>query len=299
MRLINTTTLKLKEHRESQLPGYVILSHRWGDEEVTFEDLQSGTDVSQHTGYAKLQGFCRLAQSLDYKWAWLDTACINKSSASELGTALNSMYRWYAESKQCIAYLQDVHTGGKLLEDSEWFDRGWTLQELIAPKNMTFYDRDWSIIGTKAALVERLSSKTKIPVSILDHTTKLSSCSIAQRFSWAANRTTERVEDRAYSLLGLFDIHLEMFYGEREKAFLRLQQKLLLSSADETIFAWSLDTTNHPNGYSGMLAPSPSSFRLCSNMATTSQNKAFSESNLGLTIDLPTQPHSSEAYLAF
>jgi hypothetical protein len=93
---------------------------------------------------------------------------------------------WYSYSKICIAYLGDVPE--KKLEDSEWFDRGWTLQELIAPEEVSFFDRDWTHLGTKTDLLATLSLKTKIPQAILNHTSKLSTCSVAQRFSWAAKR---------------------------------------------------------------------------------------------------------------
>lgn len=162
-----------------------------------------------------------MAISENCRYGWVDTCCINKGDAVELSEAINSMYQWYKGSKLCIAYLEEVPQ--KQLTDSQWFDRGWTLQELISPKAVTFFDHDWNIIGTKLKLIADLSRKTSIPEEILSHTTQPSSCSVAQRMSWAADRKTKRVEDRAYSLMGLFDIHMPMIYGEREKAFLRLQ----------------------------------------------------------------------------
>jgi hypothetical protein len=54
--------------------------------------------------------------------------------------------------------------------------------------------------------------------------------------SWAATRTTTRLEDRAYSLLGLFDFNMPMIHGEREQAFIRLQEHIIAKSADESIF---------------------------------------------------------------
>ena len=128
------------------------------------------------------------------------------------------MYQWYKRSSLCVAYLEDVPHGR--LTDSCWFDRCWTLQELIAPRAVAFFDRNWNITGTKTQHIADLSRKTKIPESVLCCATEPSACSIAQRMSWAADRICTRIEDKAYSLLGLFGIHMPMIYGERENAFL-------------------------------------------------------------------------------
>jgi hypothetical protein len=149
--------------------------------------------------------------------------------------AINSMYLWYSQSNMCFAYLEDVPR--KQLTASEWFDRGWILQELIAPKVVTFYDSQWKSVGTKTELMEPLSQKTKIPTAVLNNTAKPRAYSVAQRMSWAAERVTKRVEDRAYSLMGLFDVYMPMIYGERERAFVRLQQQIIQKTKDESIFA--------------------------------------------------------------
>ena len=217
----------------------------------------------------------------------------------ELGSAINSMYRWYKNANICIAYLQDVCKSGAALEDSEWFRRGWTLQELIAPTTLEFFDRDWRVLGTKNDNVQLISSTTGIPVSILKNTSMLTSCSVAQRMSWAANRTTERLEDRAYSLLGLFDVSLEMIYGELEKAFIRLQEKIIQQSADQSVFAWMIDAEkSDDNGY-GLLATSPSRFHASGDVAKGIESQEFSTTNLGLTISFMAVPYDIDTYLAF
>ena len=299
MRLINTSTLKLEEFAESSTPAYAILSHRWGEGEITFEDLNSSRDVCSKRGFAKLKGFCRVLRSEGYDYGWIDTCCINKQSSLELGTAINSMYRWYSYAIFCIAYLEDVGPGRKSLGESEWFDRGWTLQELIAPQNLSFYDHDWLCLGTKSDHLTLLEETTKIPEGVLSHTSRPASYSIAQRMSWAANRITERVEDRAYSLMGLFNVNMDMIYGEKEQAFIRLQHQIMQHSADQSIFVWSLRRDDHPSGYSGLLAPSPSAFSTCSDIVPTVTLRAFGLSNLGLSISLPTYPYVMDTYLAF
>ncbi|MCJ1455173.1 hypothetical protein MMC28_005527 [Mycoblastus sanguinarius] len=302
MRFLNTSTLQFVHvpHSELHLDSnqYAILSYRWGadEDEVSFEDIQLSTDISGKKGFAKLKGFCKLALSEGCRYGWVDTCCINKGNSSELGEAINSMYQWYQASKICIAYLEDVPQ--RQLISSSWFDRGWTLQELIGPKTVVFCNHDWHIIGTKIELIAELSSKTKIPDSVLSHATKPSACSVAQRMSWAANRITTRVEDRAYSLMGLFDVYMPMIYGEREKAFLRLQQHIIQKSKDESIFACSTEFPGNSRTYSGLFAPSPLAYVYCSEIIQTQGSGGFSEVNGELSITSMIAPYSMETYSA-
>ena len=302
MRFLNTSTLEFEQIPDSELHlkknQYAILSHRWGldEEEVSFEDVSLSADLSHKKGFDKLKGFCREASSRGCRYGWVDTCCINKKDSVELGEAINSMYRWYQTSKTCIVYLVDVPQ--KQLTESEWFDRGWTLQELIAPKVVSFFDHDWNFIGAKTDILSDLSRKTGISKGILDHTTKLSNYSIAQRMSWAAKRETMRVEDRAYSLMGLFDVYMPMIYGERERAFLRLQQHIIQKSKDESIFAWDMDFPGSTRTYSGIYAPSPLAYVRCSKIFKTNGSHGFSESNGELSIRSRTLPRSRGTYFA-
>ena len=68
------------------------------------------------------------------------------------------MFKWYERAEVCYAYLSDVAVGfpKKNFEKSVWFDRGWTLQELLAPNYVDFYDCDWKWIGSKTSLEERI-----------------------------------------------------------------------------------------------------------------------------------------------
>ena len=139
----------------------------------------------------------------------------------------------------------------------EWFTRGWTLQELLAPSNMVFWNKDWTKIGTKAELAEKLSSITRIPLSVFHGSSPLH-YTVAQRLSWASKRETTRREDTAYSLLGLFDVYLAPNYGEGEtKAFMRLQEEILKRWKDHLIFMW---TPSHEPRNFGLLATSPEPF---------------------------------------
>jgi len=140
----------------------------------------------------------------------------------------------------CLIYLRDTSTDSleATLASDQWFKRGWTLQELLAPVEACFYDKDWRLIGDKRSLVDTLSKITGISKNVLSGSEKISDCSIAQRMSWAWDRKTSRVEDIAYCLLGIFDVNMPLLYGERGKAFIRLQEELIRQSSDESIFAW-------------------------------------------------------------
>ena len=213
----------------------------------------------------------------------MDTCCIDRSSSADLSEAINSMYQWYGQAKYCIAYLADIsivkdetRVERKRFWESEWFKRGWTLQELLAPPEVVFYDRSWKAIGTKNRLKAYISRATHISIR---HLFRPSEASVAAKMSWASHRQTSRPEDIAYSLLGLFDVNMPLLYGEGEyKAFQRLQYEIVRSRNDESIFAWSspmektgiflsliLDSSNleidYYNGPApGLLAPSPGNF---------------------------------------
>ncbi|KAI4949401.1 hypothetical protein J4E91_005140 [Alternaria rosae] len=142
------------------------------------------------------------------------------------------------------------------------FTRGWTLQELIAPRDIQFYDAKWNFIGLKTNLIDGLSTITGIGAEILMHEQSLDLVSVAARMSWAAKRETTRTEDMAYCLLGIFDVNLPLLYGEAEKAFQRLQEEIIRSKADLSIFAWQCP---RPPGIdrwtlTGVLARSPKDF---------------------------------------
>ncbi|KAI6038176.1 heterokaryon incompatibility protein-domain-containing protein [Pisolithus marmoratus] len=296
-------TKVLKEFYGSDLAEkeYAILSHCWGVEkegehEVLFEDMKQLLIVSDEerkeirgrTGYKKIVDTCRRARKDGVEWAWIDTCCINKESSSELSEAINSMYKWYANAELCYAYLHDT-LGGCWMKQIEsmatpkWFSRGWTLQELIAPKVVYFLDRKWERIGDKADLAWDLSKITGIPDKVLKEGLQmaLSSAddlerpSVAQIFSWAAYRTTTREEDRAYSLLGLLGVHMPMLYGEGKNAFRRLQLEIIRTSNDQSIFAWGCE---RQSGWSSsILADDPSYFRDCNEVIAWNPERFTSE----------------------
>jgi hypothetical protein len=245
MWLLDTTTERLHpvQFYEPNLPEYAILSHTWGDDEVNFQDIISSASFTTKKGWGKIQKTCAFAQASRIRYAWVDTCCIDKTSSAELSEAINSMFHWYGRAKMCYVYLQDFSpplamTTEPWLKDCRWFTRGWTLQELIAPRQITFYDKSWAYLGTKNQLCPHLSRITGIPAQVLQDPITLGDYSAAAKMSWAAKRTTTRIEDMAYCLLGLFDINMPLLYGERGKAFQRLQEEIVKNGVDSTLLAW-------------------------------------------------------------
>ena len=245
MRLLHTTNHKLEEFKAHEIPLYAILSHTWGENEVTFQDIK-GADVKNEERCKKIRNTCTIAADHGFDYVWIDTCCIDKTSSAELSEAINSMYRWYQESGVCYAYLADVlskaddhQSIARSSEFSEcrWFTRGWTLQELIAPSTVIFFDQKWQEIGTKSSLRQPISEITGIPDSILLGD-DLERASIAQRMSWASGRESTRVEDGAYCLMGIFFVNMPLLYGEGERAFIRLQEEIIRVSDDHSLFAW-------------------------------------------------------------
>ncbi|EIW61117.1 uncharacterized protein TRAVEDRAFT_87287, partial [Trametes versicolor FP-101664 SS1] len=192
----------------------------------------------------KIKDACRVARNAGYQLIWIDSGCIDKSSSAELAEAINSMFELYRLADVCYVYLADVPDGDdprgvdSQFQQSRWHARGWTLQELIAPKNVVFLTQNWAFLGTKAGLASILEQVTRVDVDILVGRAPVHSASVARRMSWAATRETTRVEDEAYSLLGIFDVHLSPIYGEGRNAFLRLQEEIIKSIPDQSIFAW-------------------------------------------------------------
>ncbi|KAI4135929.1 MAG: hypothetical protein LQ341_005822 [Variospora aurantia] len=324
MRLINTSTLEFREFFDSEIPEYAILSHRWGSDEASYQDFEKGI---QHTrmGFAKIGGCCSLALKYKFEWTWVDTCCIDKRSSAELSEAINSMYNWYRDAEVCYVYLADVlwEDGTPELHQasmdrfrrSNWFTRGWTLQELLAPDHVSFLDRRWRSIGTKRSMIDEISKITRIDAHYLcpsiktgpfevEICTKQSDCrahyysyeaSIATKMSWASKRQTSRTEDIAYCLLGLFDVNMPLLYGEGSKAFRRLQYEIIKQSSDDSIFAWEPDSMR----LFATFAPHPSRFAYSRYVhqtgPTTSDRRPYSMTNQGLNFPITWRGWDPEA----
>ncbi|KAM3075370.1 hypothetical protein ACMFMG_007190 [Clarireedia jacksonii] len=290
MWLIETKSLTLHHFLGSDIPPYAILSHRWETSEVSFSDFQNGKGPGM-TGWEKILHCCAQAVKDGWNYAWIDTCCIDKNSSAELSEAINSMFEWYRKAEICYAYLSDVPSAddnhskkGSAFRNSAWFTRGWTLQELLAPPWLEFFDQNWVKIGTKSSLGSLIKSITNI-----SHLSNFDAASVAQKMSWASKRQTSRLEDQAYCLMGLFDVNMPLLYGEGQKAFLRLQLEILSSTDDDSLFAWE----DFHGASGGLLANSPILFSDCGDI----QRRDFDHerppptmTNQGLRIELLLTP---------
>lgn len=345
MRLLHTKNLELTEFVSNNRPQYAILSHTWGEGEVLFNDANRGQAHLLRCGklgLAKVLKAAEVAKDNGYDYIWIDTCCIDKSSSAELSEAINSMFAWYAESAVCYAYISDFASENpeQLSIMNRWFTRGWTLQELIAPPTVDFYNQQWIKFGSRDSLWSLLSPLTGIdelvfrwhlyshcptPATEQQDSWACPRCrfcrtgladmlggfSIATRMSWAANRSTTREEDIAYSLLGLFGVNLPLLYGERHAAFQRLQQEIVRNSTDQSIFTFSvprahLDLPGPSRGrlLDFLFAASPSWFaqpsRKWSNRHFSLETPMVLFSNVGIQLDVYMAPlhHFEDFFVA-
>jgi heterokaryon incompatibility protein (HET) len=233
----NTGEFSLTENLldSDKIPRYAILSHTWGAQEITFKDMMDGADKTK-PGSDKIRFCGEQAKRDGLQHFWVDTCCIDKSSSTELHEAINSMFYWYRDAAKCYVYLADVSrptldADGQLpcesaFRKSRWFTRGWTLQELVAPASVEFFSKEGEQLGNKESLEQYIYDVTGIPVKAL-RGSSLSDFSVPERMSWAEKRETTRKEDKAYSLLGIFNVYMSLIYGEgRENAFKRLREEI-------------------------------------------------------------------------
>lgn len=252
MRLLNVKTLVLEDFGEDRTPPYAITSHRWIRPEITHKDFRKGRNTDT-PGYKKIEAFCKFVRDQNEstgdqeqprrcEYIWIDTCCIDKSSSAEVSRSINSMFRWYRGAEVCYAYLHDVGPSSAGTEaimsafaQSEWFRRGWTLQELIAPCQVVFLTNDWNVIGTVGKtpgwrntedLSRSVAEITSIPKEAFGSRNDfhLDMFPVTQRANWMQQRETEEVEDVAYCMFGVFGVNMTLRYGEFSKAWERLQR---------------------------------------------------------------------------
>lgn len=339
MWLINARTMRLVHiDDETRTPRYAILSHTWLPEgsEVSFRDMtQLGSRLSlrprRKPGWSKVANTCRLALSYKCEYAWIDTCCIDTSSSAELQEAINSMFRWYERAEVCFVHLADVQADdeherdGSAFRTCRWFRRGWTLQELLAPATLVFYDKAWSVISDKddADMRRLITEITGIDDYYICRSNRnlfssshqwLSRASVAERMSWAAGRETTRTEDLAYCLLGIFDINMPMLYGEGMKAFQRLQEEIMKVDDDCSLLCWGWNhgrnsgetqtlATAAAEDESLLLAPHPRYFEGCKRIRPQALPgftlPLFSLSQRGLKVRAPVRDDVTHAHLSY
>lgn len=259
MKLLNTRTQQVHQVHQVPLqpPPYATLSYSW-------ETPAESTDLTP----ARLQRACTQARLLGLEWLWLPSLCIDHASSAEISESINSRFRVFRDSVVCLVYLEHVsvqagkttsEVAGTLLRNSPWLRRIWTLTELIASKELIFFDRDGREFGTKMSLLPELSKATGIDRPVLETADCLSNFSVGRRMSWASDCSYEREEDLAYALIGLFGVSMMILYGEGPLAFLRLQDEISRTTDDASLFCWQAEP-HTAEGHRGLLAHSPAEF---------------------------------------
>jgi len=248
-----------------EIVKYAILSHRWLDRgEMTYQKMKSRRNSARSPGYRKLMKFCEKARMYGVEFAWSDTCCIDKSSSTEIDESIRSMFQWYRNSHICIIHLAQSETIQDIKSDT-WMKRGWTLQELLAPYRIKLYNRRWvpmtddendkSQEGTEVmkALEEATGIHPDYLLKFMPGPVK-----VDERMAWAAERNTKRVEDVAYSLMGIFDVSLQIAYGEgADRAFCRLIEAIM-RAGDPSVLNWVGEAAKHHS--SSAIPQSPKNF---------------------------------------
>jgi hypothetical protein len=233
IRLLNVSTLEFTEFPDDKTrPKYAIASHRWGVDEATYEDVKEKRNESKD-GYQKIQAFAQYVRenTSGLDWLWIDTCCIDKKNAVELSYAINSMFKWYRNAEVCFAHLAGIAslTQRSDIGSDEWFRRGWTLQELLAPRLVVFLTKDWEVIGNKGSsfqfysgtdvgpdVVAEISNIVGIPERVLNDWGASLTIPVRDKIRWMEGRRTTQEEDIVYALFGIVGVMLNVNYGEGE-----------------------------------------------------------------------------------
>lgn len=331
-RFLNVWTGAFEWHADPSEVRYAILSHTWvlpeqGGEQ-SYDDvckLQAtirkgrgnprpsisniahleydpyGTIFAHPELSDKIKGICKVARDAGFRLIWIDSCCIDKTSSAELSEAINSMFEWYRLSDACYVYLSDVPDGDdprapeSAFRRSRWHTRCWTLQELIAPRHVEFLTQTLRFLSTKTGLARTLEEITGVDFEILTSLESVDLASVARRMSWAAKREATRIEDTAYSLMGIFGVHMSPIYGEGLHAFLRLQEEIVRTIPDQSIFAWRAEhyrpidrlAERFRDFHFGLFAPHPIFFMNCGDTIPITRSNFASRLHLESTEDVP------------
>ena len=274
---------------------YVMLSHKWEDNEPLFHQVLEIAvyDLHKSSTHDKLQTFCKIVRDAGFNWAWSDTCCINKSDHFVLQEALVAMFKWYQGSALTIVFLRGVRSPSRrgALVGSIWNTRAWTLQEYIAANVIHFYTEDWTLY-----LELELPNHKESPevISEMEQATGVSAqqlmalrpglASVREKLCLASTRKTTLVEDAAYSLLGIFSVTgIPAIYGEGEGSLGRLLAHVLTGSGDVSILAW----TGESGSFNSCL---PAHITVFNELATSHLPPPIQEAEMERII---TAPHSS------
>lgn len=271
MSLLNVHTFQLvKPGPIEAWPPYATVSHCRECQDVTIDDrhdvdTQDLNFDSQTAVPPWIIRACIEVRAFGVDLLWVATHCMGRSSRTEHSAAINSLFQIFQGAQICLVHLEDIEAPknslehlGQQIQQSRWAKRVWMLQELIASEDLQFYDAHWNPVGTKRSLLPILSRQLGIDAAVLEDSKCLLDFPVARRMSWASRLSTIRPEDFAYSLLGIFGVHLTIMYGEGGiAAFIRLQEEILKGTDDVTLFAWK---SADDQKYRGAFAHSPSEF---------------------------------------
>ena len=142
---------------------------------------------------------------------------------------------------------------------------------------------------------------TGINTAFLTGVRSVRNASVAERLSWSSRRMVTRVEDQAYCLMGFFDINMPLLYGEGTNAFMRLQEEIMKSSDDQSIFAWTDPYDSDQQNCHDLLATSPSAFEKAGQIMpyrSTEASAPYMMTNKGLSIELHLLRIKDDLYAA-
>jgi hypothetical protein len=281
-----------------------MLSHRWEGKEPLLQDIQDKIvyKINSLGGIVKLRTFCEIARDAGYRWAWSDTCCIDKSNNVELQASLNSMFVWYRHSALTVVYLPDVPPSKSgALANSEWNRRGWTFQEFLASKVVLFYQNDWSLYlddhspnhKESATIMKELEDATGIDAQALV-SFRPGMRGAREKLQWASKRITTLQEDIAYSLFGIFGVHLPVIYGEKKQNALgRLLQEIVARSGDISALDWVGQSSEFnsclPADITSYTAPSRAPLSLTENDFQAAVSALQDSVTVGLALKLYTR----------
>ncbi|KAF3807722.1 hypothetical protein GCG54_00007455 [Colletotrichum gloeosporioides] len=256
MKLVHTATLQICAFSYPPPVQYAVLSHTWSSP----QDNESNSSREEI-----VRKVCHLARVHELDFVWIDALCIDKSSSADVSTTINLLPKYLERAAICFAFLGDLPCRVSAPCRVTWaqcrfWRRTWTLQELVLPSRVQFYDASWHLRGghTSQNLHPLISGITGIDEDVLCHQRSLQHTSVARKMSWAAFKEASNPEDLVYSLLGLFYVRMPTIYGEgKSRAFRRLQEEILRHTNDSTLFAWT-STVEEDNR--GAFANSPDEF---------------------------------------
>ncbi|KAG1890608.1 uncharacterized protein F5891DRAFT_986917 [Suillus fuscotomentosus] len=223
--------------------SWVMLSHRWERKEPLLHDIQGRDiyDLDAVGTVVKLQKFCEVARDAGHRWAWSDTCCINQNNNVEVQHAHHclpigraSFIRVWRARKQHLEHAR---------MDSSGVPRS---------KVVLFYQADWTLYlddrsrnhKHSLAITQELERSTGISArALVDFRPGM--IDAREKLRWASTRVTTLQEDIAYSLFGIFGVHLPVIYGEkRQNALGRLLQEIIAHSGDITALDWVGQSSN-------------------------------------------------------